>query len=249
MTANALLRDATLLVAFSLTMVARAQPSEPPSATEGLEASPEAAAGGCQVACPPGYHCQNGNCYSACNPPCPVGTQCIDGGSCALLELPPAAPAATAPALPAQPHEPGAARSTELGPKSLQYFDGPVPDGYVVQELTVPGLWVPGLITFGVTYGVPAFIGLIFRPFDTDDTLRPLLLPLAGPFIVAARCDTCEVAPLIFVGLGQIVGVSLFTLGLTLKRRRFLREDLASWNLQPAQLGRHTPGLLLSGHF
>lgn len=44
--------------------------------------------GSCSPLCRKGYLCQKGKCISQCNPPCPAGQRCVEGGECELMPRP-----------------------------------------------------------------------------------------------------------------------------------------------------------------
>jgi len=54
----------------------------PPSAPDAPPEEPTAAAKECVPGCRAGFVCQDGQCVSACNPPCPAGQQCTAEAVC-----------------------------------------------------------------------------------------------------------------------------------------------------------------------
>lgn len=75
----------TLLIA-GLLVSHPAQGSEPPPSSEEVapepEPAPEPVEAACVPACRDGYLCIEGDCVSACNPPCDPGQTCNSDGSC-----------------------------------------------------------------------------------------------------------------------------------------------------------------------
>jgi hypothetical protein len=70
-------------------------PPPPPSSPPAAEASPTVAATECAPACRTGYLCMEGQCVSACNPPCAASERCTANGEC--LAQAPVFPAGEAP--------------------------------------------------------------------------------------------------------------------------------------------------------
>lgn len=106
-------------------------PSGPPAAAPatpapGGPAQGPATGAQCVPACRSGYICVQGQCVSACNPPCPAGQQCTAEGECVAAQPSAVAPApapapATAPApagtAPAAPASAGVWTSSEAAGK------------------------------------------------------------------------------------------------------------------------------------
>ena len=59
-----------------------AVPAPPPSPPPAAETSPTTAAPECVPACRTGYLCMEGQCVSACNPPCAAWERCTANGEC-----------------------------------------------------------------------------------------------------------------------------------------------------------------------
>lgn len=113
-------------------------------------------------------------------------------------------PAQTAPAQPAyqpgyQPgYQPAAAESTA----------------------NIPGLWIPGIIVFGVTYLIDLFVAAIGTDTGGGGTYTDwLYAPLIGPWGALANADDgLERSFAVLTGLLQTAGATMFILGLTLRR-------------------------------
>lgn len=142
-------------------------------------------------------------------------------------------------------------------PKSLRYREGPVPEGYVIQKRSRPYLWIPGMGVFGAAY----VLGVGFLLESEDESSHgtgPVVLPIVGPLITLGtyecphEANECEGRRL-FMGFDaavQAAGATLFVLGLVLRRKRFLRSDLAGSSLVVTpQLTGAAPGLSLRGTF
>src|SRR5690349_2439838 len=84
------MRTLGLLIALLSSSTAVAQggetppavPPPPPSSPPASETSPAVAAKECLPACRTGYLCMEGQCVSACNPPCAAWELCTANGEC-----------------------------------------------------------------------------------------------------------------------------------------------------------------------
>ena len=197
-------------------------------------------AAGCNPPCNRSELCHAGRCVSRCNPPCEPGLMCTPYGDCA----PPPQAVPVAPVAPPR-YEPAR-------PRSMPYRPGPVPAGYVLDERSITAMWAPGIAVFAVSYAIMA-VG------STVDEDYEMLIPVAGPFIQAGQnnCDSSSVEGLCRLGVIllavdgvlQAVGIGLTIAGLAMRRKRFLRIDVASLSITPAQLAQDSYGLRLSATF
>lgn len=76
------------------------------------------------------------------------------------------------------------------------------------------GLLVAGASVFTISYLISAVAGAFLIDSGEDDVGRPLLIPLAGPFIGAARTDSALAGlGLGFGGVAQIAGFGMMVGG------------------------------------
>jgi hypothetical protein len=89
---------------------------------------------------------------------------------------------------------------------------------YVEREATIKGLWIPGIIIFGVSYGLTASFGQL----GPDNAYRNwTLVPLIGPWVALGTCEWCDddaVSGAVLGGVAQAAGLTMFILGLSLRR-------------------------------
>lgn len=87
---------------------------------------------------------------------------------------------------------------------------------YVDQETSVKGLWIPGIVIFGVSYVLTGSMGILG---SSADYRGYAWIPLAGPWMMLgeARTDD-EVTGALVGGVAQLAGLTMFVLGLTLRQ-------------------------------
>ena len=138
----------------------------------------------------------------------------------------------------------------------------PIPDGYYVQTRPIRGLIIAGAITLGVPY----VLGLTFAAeADFDKNSGWLVLPVVGPFIARqtlddeectvdefddVECDDNEGYRALYAldGAIQVVGATLFTVGIVVRRTRLARNDVAGVHITPVRF-RSGYGLGAYGRF
>jgi hypothetical protein len=89
---------------------------------------------------------------------------------------------------------------------------------YVERQATIKGLWIPGIIIFGVSYGLTASFGQLGPDADYRTWTA---IPLIGPWVALGTCELCNddaVTGAVLGGVGQAAGLTMFILGLTLRR-------------------------------
>jgi hypothetical protein len=140
------------------------------------------------------------------------------------------------------------------GPEEITNFDEsrPVPLGYTPVQRTRRHLIIGGAITFGVSYGLSAFVAAIGEDTRGGGTneVASLWIPVAGPWLQVAQTESAT-ARVFLVGLGaaQVAGAVMLYYGLTTKQHVLVRNDLVgSLSIAP-MAGDHTSGMLLSGRF
>jgi hypothetical protein len=105
----------------------------------------------------------------------------------------------------------------------------PPPPGYRLEREPRKSLWIPGLVVFGLLWGVPALTGGGVAA-DGNEEGALLIVPLAGPLAftgVVGETDSAVVVSLMTVlTLGQATGVSLFIAGLATDRAVYVRNDV-----------------------
>lgn len=162
-------------------------------------------------------------------------------------------------------------------PVLLAYPGMDPPAGYREESYFNRGFLIGGAITLGVTYGAGLIYGASQK---FEGGLGTLAIPLLGPWIALGKrnfeCDTsvpttldpddavdaadeCQellieetkVAVVLFgIGLGQLAGAVITTIGLTDKETRWLRADIGGLDVQFDPLTSPTmAGILASGRF
>lgn len=147
----------------------------------------------------------------------------------------------------------------------LPYEDGdPIPAGYRLVKQRRRGLIIAGAITTGVpwSFGVIAAVSNDFR-----DNTGLLLIPVVGPWALLATntardqscsatetVDVCTASKagvrgvLVFDGLVQLAGGTMFAVGMFFPRSRLVRKDVVV-GFVPTTFGRGAYGLGAVGSF
>jgi len=123
-----------------------------------------------------------------------------------------------------------------LGPSRLAYSDTePVPPGYEIQTRPAMGMAKAGIATFAPLYGLSVLFGGVYLGSESGDAKRygPMLIPVVGPFATIGTADTdAGTLFLVFDGLGQLTGATLFVIGM-LSEEKYLARQTAGLNLRP----------------
>ena len=202
---------------------------------------PPAAAIECFPACRTGFFCYQGQCRSACNPPCLAGEQCLDNGQCVLAgsvppPVPPPIDAPLAPPVDTRPQGPVVNAEGEQAPP-----------GFHFETQRRKALLVTGPVLFGVGYILSVFYGVLgysFAGLGTSSTTSFVVrnrgtylvyaVPLVGPalsqFLFATSYGYSNVSSrqleFLFAGVVtvlQVTGLTLAILGIP--SRQVLVED------------------------
>ena len=115
------------------------------------------------------------------------------------------------------PGQPGYAQPNGQPQYAPTYQAPPRQVSYVDQETSIKGLWIPGIIVFGVSYVLTSSLSaLSFAP----DYASFALIPLVGPWVMLSvpGLNEDEIAGAILGGVAQLAGVTMFLLGLTLRQ-------------------------------
>lgn len=97
------------------------------------------------------------------------------------------------------------------------------------------GLTIAGFSVFAMSYLITAGVGTVAIDAGDPEIGRPLLIPVAGPFIAASRLDTATAGfGLGFVGVIQAAGLAMGIGGAVLlgKSRRDARVSASAGGLQ-----------------
>jgi hypothetical protein len=79
------------------------------------------------------------------------------------------------------------------------------------------GLTIAGFTTFGFTYLITVGVATVVIDAGTPEVGRPMLIPVAGPFIAASRLDSASAGfALGFTGVIQVAGLAMGIAGATL---------------------------------
>jgi hypothetical protein len=140
------------------------------------------------------------------------------------------------------------------GPEEITDFDfsRPVPIGYTPIQRTRKHLIVGGAVTFGVVYGLSAFVAAIGEDSARGErnTVGALWIPVAGPFLQMGQTDSAT-GRLFFasVGAAQLAGALMLYYGVTSKERVLVRNDLVGSLTVTPLAGNGASGLALAGRF
>lgn len=129
-----------------------------------------------------------------------------------------------------------------------------IPDGeYRTIRRPINGLWIPGVVILGVSYA----LGIGITSGADDDFVGLSAIPLAGPFIIAAQKDNRQLRDIrgisILTGIVQLASLTMTTLGLAIKRTRYIPlytlsdgEDPPVLAVLPSVVGRGGVGVTMN---
>jgi hypothetical protein len=141
------------------------------------------------------------------------------------------------------------------GPEEIKDFDfsRPVPLGYTPIQRTRRHLIVGGAVTFGVVYGLSAFVAAAGEDAARDgrtNEVGSLWLPVAGPFLQMGQTDSATGRFfLASVGAAQLAGALMLYYGVTSKERVLVRNDLVGSLTVAPLAGNGASGMALAGRF
>lgn len=190
------------MVLTSVSSWAQPLPAPPPT--------PPPVAEECFPACRNGFFCLQGQCRSACNPPCNPGDQCQEDGQCTRGEAP------------LVPQGPTVSADGEHAPPGFHWEMQPR-----------KGMMIAGVVTFGIGYVLSLMYGVLgytFAGTNSPSTTSWIarnrtsylayMVPLAGPAICQAMMATSSGyssnnrdLELMWMGLMSVVQVTGATLG------------------------------------
>jgi len=116
---------------------------------------------------------------------------------------------------------------------TLPYEDGdPIPQGFTVRSRANKSLIIAGSITFGSTYIISGLVAATTLSASTDGgaEFAPLFVPVLGPFISlsTAHAEGAGTFWLVFDGLAQAGGLTMFIAGLVVEDKYLQRTPRAS---------------------
>jgi hypothetical protein len=142
------------------------------------------------------------------------------------------------------------------GPEEITDFDfsRPVPLGYTPIQRTRRHLIVGGAVTFGVVYGLSAFVAAIgedaARNRERDNEVGALWVPVLGPFLLWGQTDSATGRFfLASVGAAQAAGALMLYYGLSTKEHVLVRNDLVGSLTVAPMAGNGASGMALAGRF
>ncbi|HEX8114270.1 MAG TPA: hypothetical protein VF516_41355 [Kofleriaceae bacterium] len=141
------------------------------------------------------------------------------------------------------------------GPEEITDFDfsRPVPLGYTPVARPRKHLIVGGAVTFGVVYGLSAFVASIGEDAAHNggrNEVGSLWIPVAGPFLQMGQTDSAT-GRFFFasVGVAQLAGALMLYYGLTTKEHVLVRNDLVGSLTVTPMAGHGASGMALAGRF
>ena len=141
------------------------------------------------------------------------------------------------------------------GPEEITDFDfsRPVPLGYTPILRARKHLIVGGAVTFGVVYGLSAFVAAVGEDAsrgERENTAASLWIPVAGPFLEMGHTDSAT-GRLFFasVGAAQLAGALMLYYGVSSKDRVLVRNDLVGSLTVAPLAGNGASGMALAGRF
>jgi hypothetical protein len=141
------------------------------------------------------------------------------------------------------------------GPEEITDFDfsRPVPLGYTPVERTRKHMLVGGAVTFGVVYGLSAFVAAAGDDAARNggsNELAALWIPVAGPFLEMGQTDSSTGKLfLASVGAAQLAGALMLYYGLSTKEHVLVRNDLVGSLTVAPIAGNGASGMALAGRF
>jgi hypothetical protein len=141
------------------------------------------------------------------------------------------------------------------GPEEITDFDfsRPVPLGYTPVARTRKHMLVGGAVTFGVVYGLSAFVAAAGDDAARNggsNELAALWIPVAGPFLEMGQTDSSTGKLfLASVGAAQLAGALMLYYGVTSKEHVLVRNDLVGSLTVAPIAGNGASGMALAGRF
>jgi hypothetical protein len=133
-----------------------------------------------------------------------------------------------------------------LGPRRITDWEEgqPIPAGYHVSTHVRVGMIVGGAVTFGVVYLITALTGALVTDVGsatgcgtTCSSAKPLLIPIAGPFIVLPHTGSATGDfGLVLDGLAQMAGVGLIIGGIAAPKVELVRDEVGTFKVAPTPL-------------
>jgi hypothetical protein len=146
--------------------------------------------------------------------------------------------------------------------------NGASPSGYHLESTPSPGLVIAGTAVLGTAYGIAAVAAVSSKCSNN----RWMLLPLAGPWITAARYDhnyqgACDDPEALSAGLARMdgvvqgVGAALLASSFLFPSQKWVRNDASAggpatkiaprvtWWVTPVPLGSAGGGVAMLGRF
>ncbi len=116
---------------------------------------------------------------------------------------------------------------------TLPYEDGdPIPQGFTVRSRANKSLVIAGSITFGTTYLISLLTAATTLSTDSSGggEFAPLFVPVIGPFISigTAHSEGAGTFWLVFDGLAQAGGLTMFIAGFVMEDKYLQRTNQAS---------------------
>jgi hypothetical protein len=124
-----------------------------------------------------------------------------------------------------------------------------IPPGYRLEERRIKALTVTGPVVLGISY-----VGglVVVSALGFPNSSGWLALPVAGPWVtLATRKDSCDLRPqrgcdgldnlarfyLAVDGVAQLAGATVTIFGITVRRKRLVRDSISAIVIKPARIG------------
>ncbi|HEY4116886.1 MAG TPA: hypothetical protein VGM56_03470 [Byssovorax sp.] len=150
----------------------------------------------------------------------------------------------------------------QMGPRVMDYDDGPIPAGYHVETRVKKGLVIAGAAVLGSFWLLSALGGALAIDAGHDHDAEGLFVPVAGPFVALAN-ETAGSKHLLATvqfcyvldGLAQSAGLLMLVGGIVFPSQKLVRDEVAldvggtkvRFHPTPMRVGDNSVGFGLAG--
>jgi len=116
--------------------------------------------------------------------------------------------------------------------------DGPPPAGFHEETTTLKGLWIAGISVLGAGYLLSVLSGSVADAVEGERDGKYVwysLIPLGGPFVIAAQSEISGPADpyFVFLGILQAAGAGMLIGGLAAQKTYWVTDDAKTEPLVP----------------